>query len=311
MAFARWDPHPRSARHPAAPGPVRSRARGLEPAGRSPRNARSLRRHRRSSRACAATTSRSSMHDGRLTLSGTRRERGAPCEQYHRVERGHGSFSRTFQLPDPGGRRTHRCRPARRRADGDVPEVGRRGGAPHPRFVIDDRPPPDPLAATAGLRLRRGARDHRPHARGGQRRRRAESGAPLPRVGVAGAGTRGAGDAAGLHARGRTDRPGRREHLVAAGGPPPEFAVQQRSVLPVLLRRRRRHSDRAAASNAASAPASSSATTGSSSPTTTSSPASRDGFRCGSCPPSRWRSATSARSRRRSSASIPRPTWRC
>ena len=39
------------------------------------------------------------MHDGRLTLSGTRRERSAACEQYHRVERGRGSFSRTFQLP--------------------------------------------------------------------------------------------------------------------------------------------------------------------------------------------------------------------
>jgi HSP20 family protein len=41
------------------------------------------------------------MQDGRLTLSGARRERGAPCERYHRVERGHGSFSRTFQLPIP------------------------------------------------------------------------------------------------------------------------------------------------------------------------------------------------------------------
>jgi HSP20 family protein len=39
------------------------------------------------------------MHDGRLTLSGTRHERSAACEQYHRVERGRGSFSRTFQLP--------------------------------------------------------------------------------------------------------------------------------------------------------------------------------------------------------------------
>jgi HSP20 family protein len=39
------------------------------------------------------------MHDGLLTLSGVRRERALPCEQYHRVERGHGSFSRTFQLP--------------------------------------------------------------------------------------------------------------------------------------------------------------------------------------------------------------------
>ena len=39
------------------------------------------------------------LRDGRLTLSGIRRERGVACEQYHRVERGHGSFSRTFQLP--------------------------------------------------------------------------------------------------------------------------------------------------------------------------------------------------------------------
>jgi HSP20 family protein len=40
-------------------------------------------------------------HDGRLTLSGVRRERAGACEAYHRVERGHGSFSRTFQLPVP------------------------------------------------------------------------------------------------------------------------------------------------------------------------------------------------------------------
>ena len=39
--------------------------------------------------------------DGRLTLSGVRRESGAPCERYHRMERGHGAFSRTFQLPIP------------------------------------------------------------------------------------------------------------------------------------------------------------------------------------------------------------------
>jgi HSP20 family protein len=39
------------------------------------------------------------MHDGRVTLSGMRRERNGACEQYHRVERGRGSFSRTFQLP--------------------------------------------------------------------------------------------------------------------------------------------------------------------------------------------------------------------
>lgn len=39
--------------------------------------------------------------DGRLTLSGVRQERERPCEEYHRVERGHGSFSRTFHLPIP------------------------------------------------------------------------------------------------------------------------------------------------------------------------------------------------------------------
>jgi HSP20 family protein len=41
------------------------------------------------------------VHDGRITISGTRRERLQACEQYHRVERGHGSFSRTFLLPVP------------------------------------------------------------------------------------------------------------------------------------------------------------------------------------------------------------------
>ena len=41
------------------------------------------------------------LHDGRLTVSGTRRERDVACEQYHRMERGHGSFSRTFNLPVP------------------------------------------------------------------------------------------------------------------------------------------------------------------------------------------------------------------
>jgi HSP20 family protein len=40
-------------------------------------------------------------HEGRLTISGVRRERESQCEQFHRIERGHGSFSRTFQLPQP------------------------------------------------------------------------------------------------------------------------------------------------------------------------------------------------------------------
>ena len=38
--------------------------------------------------------------DGRVTLEGVRPDKGS-CEQYHRIERGHGAFSRTFQLPAP------------------------------------------------------------------------------------------------------------------------------------------------------------------------------------------------------------------
>jgi HSP20 family protein len=41
------------------------------------------------------------VEDGRLTLEGVRRDMVGTCEQYHRVERGHGAFSRTFQLPAP------------------------------------------------------------------------------------------------------------------------------------------------------------------------------------------------------------------
>jgi HSP20 family protein len=41
------------------------------------------------------------VNDRHLTISGHRPERDVPCEQYHRVERGHGSFSRTFELPLP------------------------------------------------------------------------------------------------------------------------------------------------------------------------------------------------------------------
>jgi len=36
--------------------------------------------------------------DGSLTLSGVRPEREVACEQCHRVEPGHGSFSRTFRF---------------------------------------------------------------------------------------------------------------------------------------------------------------------------------------------------------------------
>ena len=40
-------------------------------------------------------------HDGRLILSGVREPRTCTYEQFHRVERGHGSFSRSFHLPFP------------------------------------------------------------------------------------------------------------------------------------------------------------------------------------------------------------------
>jgi HSP20 family protein len=39
--------------------------------------------------------------DGQVQISGQRRESNVSCEQYHRVERGHGTFSRTFKLPLP------------------------------------------------------------------------------------------------------------------------------------------------------------------------------------------------------------------
>ena len=40
----------------------------------------------------------------RITIRGARASspgREIPCEHYHRVERGHGGFSRTFALPEP------------------------------------------------------------------------------------------------------------------------------------------------------------------------------------------------------------------
>jgi HSP20 family protein len=40
------------------------------------------------------------VEDTRVVIRGERAGQ-VPCEQYHRVERGHGRFSRTFVLPEP------------------------------------------------------------------------------------------------------------------------------------------------------------------------------------------------------------------
>jgi HSP20 family protein len=41
-----------------------------------------------------------SVEENRINIRGERTGQ-APCEQYHRVERGHGRFSRAFSLPEP------------------------------------------------------------------------------------------------------------------------------------------------------------------------------------------------------------------
>ena len=39
--------------------------------------------------------------EGRVVIRGERTSAQVSCEQYHRVERGHGRFSRGFMLPEP------------------------------------------------------------------------------------------------------------------------------------------------------------------------------------------------------------------
>ena len=40
------------------------------------------------------------VQDGTLTIEGERRSPDVSCELYHRIERGHGRFTRSFQLRD-------------------------------------------------------------------------------------------------------------------------------------------------------------------------------------------------------------------
>lgn len=39
--------------------------------------------------------------ENRVTIRGERTHGQVPCEQFHRVERGHGRFQRAFMLPEP------------------------------------------------------------------------------------------------------------------------------------------------------------------------------------------------------------------
>jgi HSP20 family protein len=41
------------------------------------------------------------VREDQVTLEGVRRDHGGPCSEHHCVERGHGTFGRTFQLPGP------------------------------------------------------------------------------------------------------------------------------------------------------------------------------------------------------------------
>ncbi len=59
-------------------------------------------------------------HEGRLTISGMRRERESPCEQFHRIERGHGELQPHVSIAGANRRGTHHRGSARRRAHRDL-----------------------------------------------------------------------------------------------------------------------------------------------------------------------------------------------
>ena len=155
--------------------------------------------------------------DGRLTISGVRRERDAPCEQYHRVERGHGDFSRTFQLPLP----VDADRITADLHDGVLtvicPKAAEAARAPHSRVLSHASDALHALSLLilacgflAGLVLTGRMRATATEA--------AAPAAPAPQAAAAGPRHRRCrcpAGAARLHARRRAHRPGRRQHLVA------------------------------------------------------------------------------------------------
>ena len=70
---------------------------------------------------------------GTLTIEGERRSPDVPCEQYHRIERGHGRFVRSFQLPDAVDSTATTADPVtaydHQRAEGVAPRAPPRSGS--------------------------------------------------------------------------------------------------------------------------------------------------------------------------------------
>ena len=161
----------RRARLDAAGRPVRDRRRVRPDGGAARADARTDRHPRR----------RAPHRDSRRAR---RRSRAAtfPCEQYHRVERGHGRFSRAFSLPEIIDVDAHHRRSEGRHPDGHDSEgarsrhAGASTSADRTRYV----PTPDPVPDAHRRRLRRRAGRHRPDAHG----RRLERGRAARRTGA-------------------------------------------------------------------------------------------------------------------------------
>ncbi len=139
VAFTRWDPlRDLLALHEQIGQLVGTDAPGWTPPVDLYETAGRVRPHRRTpgplARPDRDSRRRQPHHDPRRAR---RRRRGAdvPCEQYHRVERGHGRFSRAFVLPEPiDVGRDHR-RSEGRPPHGHDSEGQRPRRAPHRRDI--------------------------------------------------------------------------------------------------------------------------------------------------------------------------------